>query len=276
MENILISVILFFIGSCFGSFLSVVINRSLEGKKGIITGRSACPHCHHQLKFWNLIPIFSWLIQKGKCSFCHKKISPIYPALELSSGLLFFNNFFFLQFSDFPNLSANHAPSLEILSVLFWAKFVYLGVINLSLLSLCFSDLQKQLIPNTFLYFWILICLPIPFVSVESVIYSLLAILVALAFFGGQYLFSKGRWLGSGDIYIAIGMALLLGFKGLILAIVCSYLIGASISILLLLLQKIKVKKTIAFAPFLCLGTLIAIYLGNDIITWYLANFLYL
>lgn len=276
MENLLISIILFFIGSCFGSFLSVVINRSLEGKKGILTGRSACPHCHHQLKFWNLVPIFSWLFQKGKCTFCHKKISPIYPALELSTGLLFLNNFFFLQFSDFPNIWANHPATLEILSIIFWIKFIYLCLINLALLSLCFSDLQKQLIPNSFLYFWIIICLPIPFLSGENPVYSALAILIALAFFGGQYLFSKGRWLGSGDIYIGVGMALLLGLKGVVLAIVCSYLIGASISILLLLLQKIKVKKTIAFAPFLCLGTLIAIYLGSDLITWYVANFLYL
>lgn len=276
MENILLSIILFFIGSCFGSFLSVVINRSLEGKKGILTGRSACPHCNHQLKFWNLIPIFSWLFQKGRCSFCNKKISPIYPALELSTGLLFLNNFFFLQFNDFPNIWSNHPATLEILSIIFWVKFIYLSVINLALLSLCFSDLQKQLIPNSFLYFWILICLPIPFLSGENPIYSILAVLIALAFFGGQYLFSKGRWLGSGDIYIGVGMALLLGFKGVILGIVCSYLIGASISILLLLLQKIKVKKTIAFAPFLCLGTLIAIYLGSDLITWYVANFLYL
>ncbi len=276
MENIFISIVLFFIGSCFGSFLSVVISRSLEGKKGIVAGRSACPHCHHQLKFWNLIPIFSWIFQKGNCTFCHKKISPIYPALELATGLLFLNNFFFLQFSYFPNLWDNHPATLELFTVLFWIKFIYLGLINLALLSLCFSDLQKKLIPNSFLYFWIAICLPIPFLSGENPIYSILAILLALTFFGGQYMVSKGHWLGSGDIYIAVGMALLLGFKGVILAIVCSYLIGASISILLLLLQKIKVKKTIAFAPFLCLGTLIAIYLGSDLITWYLANFLYL
>lgn len=276
MENIFISIVLFFIGSCFGSFLSVVISRSLEGKKGIIAGRSVCPQCHHQLKFWNLIPIFSWIFQKGKCTFCRKKISPIYPALELATGLLFLNNFFFLQFSYFPNLWNSHPATLELFSMLFWVKFIYLGLINLALLSLCFSDLQKQLIPNSFLYFWIAICLPIPFLSGDNPLYSILAILVALVFFGGQYMVSKGRWLGSGDIYIAVGMALLLGFKGMILAIVCSYLIGASISILLLLLQKIKVKKTIAFAPFLCLGTLVAIYLGNDLITWYLANFLYL
>lgn len=276
MENILISIILFFIGSCFGSFLSVVINRSLEGEKGILTGRSACPHCKHQLKFWNLIPIFSWLFQKGRCSFCNKKISPIYPALEFSTGLLFLNNFFFLQFNNFPNLWENHPATLDLVSIIFWLKFFYLCTINLSLLSLCFSDLQKQLIPNSFLFFWILICLPIPFLSGENPLYTLLGVLIALGFFGGQYLLSKGRWLGSGDIYIGTGMALLLGFKGVILAIICSYLIGASISILLLLLQKIKIKKTIAFAPFLCLGTLIAIYLGSDLIPWYIANFLYL
>ncbi|MCC6643934.1 prepilin peptidase [Candidatus Peregrinibacteria bacterium] len=276
MPQIFFSIFLFIVGCCFGSFLSVFITRSVEGKKGIVGGRSSCPHCHKQLKIYNLIPLFSWLWQKGKCTFCHKAISPIYPALELVTGLLFLNNFFFLQFGDFPILKY-----AELYSFWFWVKYTYLCLLNFSLLTLCFSDLLKQEIPNSFLMIWILITLPFPILQnlqgilTAPVLIDLsLALLSSLIFFGGQYVISKGKWLGSGDIYIAIGMALLLGFKLNILAIICSYLIGAAISLILIFSQKIKAKKPIAFAPFLCLGTLIAIYVGNDLINWYYLSFI--
>lgn len=276
MLQLFFSILLFVIGSCFGSFLSVIITRSVDGEKGMIKGRSHCPHCHKQLKIQNLIPLFSWIWQKGKCSFCHKAISPIYPALELITGLLFVNNFFFLQFADFPILKY-----AELYSFWFWVKYAYLCLINLSLLTLCFSDLLKQAIPNAFLIFWIMIALPfmplsrlLGFLSYQSLLDISAAILTSFILFGGQYIISKGKWLGSGDIYIAIGMALLLGFQLNILAIICSYLLGALISLILIFSQKIKPKKPIAFAPFLCLGTLIAIYVGTDLINWYYLSFI--
>jgi len=108
----------------------------------------------------------------------------------------------------------------------------------------------------------------------NNVINHLLALAIALAIFGGQYAASKGRWLGSGDIYLSAGMALLLGLNNFILATVCSYLIGSLIVITLMLAKRARIKQTVPFAPFLIMGTFVAFYHGNEIINWYFSNFL--
>lgn len=87
---------LFIFGTLFGSFASVLIWRIRSGEGGIATGRSHCPKCNHTLGALDLFPIFSYIFLRGKCRFCQEKISPIYPLLELASGLLFVLSAFFL------------------------------------------------------------------------------------------------------------------------------------------------------------------------------------
>ncbi len=76
MENYFIPLLIFVIGTCFGSFLSVIVSRTLSNKSGIIGGYSHCPHCLHRLAPSDLIPILSWLMKKGRCAYCHQQISP--------------------------------------------------------------------------------------------------------------------------------------------------------------------------------------------------------
>lgn len=89
MESLLFFVILFGFGMLFGSFATVLISRWKNGSSGIISGRSACPHCHHTLSARELIPLFSFLWQWGKCRHCHTKIPLRYPILECCMGLTF-------------------------------------------------------------------------------------------------------------------------------------------------------------------------------------------
>lgn len=271
-QQIIFNIVFFVIGSCFGSFLSVLIYRFQNSKKGIIAGKSFCPHCKHRLGVADLIPLLSWIFKAGRCSYCHKSISPLYPTMELASALLFITNF---------NLLVSQQGlldwTLEGSNWFFWLKMIYYNLLMLCLLAICFADLQKKTIPNLFLYIWIALTLPALLINGNALANLggyLLALLAALLFFGGQYFLSGGRWLGSGDIYLAVGMALLLGLNNFILAVVCSYLIGSIIVVLLLLLKKAKTKQTIPFAPFLVMGTLIAFYQGDEIINWYLSNFL--
>lgn len=269
-EQAVLSIITFILGCCLGSFLSVAIQRLLNGRKGIITGRSQCPQCKHQLAPLDLIPIFSWIFKKGQCSYCHKQISPIYPILEILTGLLFLDNLNILL-STRSNLSWNNIwtdPS-------FWLLLIYFHLLSINLLAICFSDIQKKAIPNLFLYSWLGLSLPGFLISsgpgmAPQPLAHLLGLLAGLGFFGGQYLISRGRWIGSGDIYFAAGMGLLLGLNKFILATVLSYIIGSIIVIILLLAGKTKAKQTIAFTPFLIIGTLIAFYSGQEIIQWYL------
>ena len=86
--NLLITIYFWIIGCIFGSFFNVVGYRVPNGLS-IIKPGSFCPKCNHKLKWYELIPIFSYLVQKGKCRSCNERISVIYPAVELSTGILF-------------------------------------------------------------------------------------------------------------------------------------------------------------------------------------------
>ncbi len=272
IENLFIMVIIFVIGSAFGSFLSVAIGRTLKGKKGIFLGKSECPKCRHHLTTVDLIPIISWVFRRGRCAYCHKAISIEYPTLELLSGLLFISNYTSLLTTT-GNFDLAEPPTN---TVVFWIKMAYLCLISVSLLSICFSDLKTKTIPNIFLTIWIILCVPAFLAGPASLASALpdhlIALAIALIFFGSQYLLSRGRWLGSGDIFIAAGMGPLLGWQKLVLAIVLSYFVGAIIGIILLLTRRQKAGSAIAFGPFLVMGTLISLYFGNQIISWYLST----
>ncbi len=276
MNNIyLISFFLFLLGSAFGSFLSVLIHRTLTGQKGIIMGKSRCPKCKHRLGALDLIPLFSWLFRGGRCAYCKKPVSPIYPALELVTGLLFVTNFNMIFSNE--NFDLFNGYLLDWMLVL---KFVFLALVILNLMAIFFSDLQKKHIPTLFLYSLIGITIFTFLLTAEDPLTALIsrgyALVVAALLFGGQYLVSKGKWLGSGDLYLAAGMALLLGLNKFLIAVVFCYLIGSVISILLLIFQKVRFKQTVPFAPFLILGTLVALYQGNEIVNWYLHYLLFI
>ena len=111
------------------------------------------------------------------------------------------------------------------------------------------------------------------FITGESSILGLItAALIPLIFFGSQILVSKGEWLGEGDLYLGFSMAFLLGFNKTILAIILSYFLGTIIALIMLTNKKTKLKSQIAFAPFLILGTLISLFFGNEILSYYLLN----
>lgn len=252
-------IVFFVIGLCFGSFLSVVTDRIFRRKKGIFFGQSECPKCKHKLTFLNLIPLLSWLMQKGKCSYCKKPISVKYPALELITGLLFLSNY---------NFFFNNSPLL----------CIYYCLVGLVLMAICFSDLEKHRIPNIFLYLWIVLTIPqllldtIPFN--ELLIGRLISLTIVSVLFGGQYLVSKGKWLGSGDLYIAFGMAIFFNWPELLVALAITYLFGGILGLILILTKKLKLKQAIPFAPLLTLGILIALYHGADIAAWYASTLL--
>lgn len=246
-----------FTGIAFGSFISVLTDRIFRKKKGIFWGRSECPKCRHILKAVNLIPLLSWIWQQGKCSYCHKSISLKYPVLELITGLLFLSNYNFFFYSS---------PFLAI----------YYCLIISILMCICFSDLEKRRIPNIFLYIWIIVAIPVFFIDkidlFQKLSGHLISLLIVTILFGGQYLLSRGKWLGSGDLYIAFGMAILFNWPELLVSLAVCYLFGGLIASILILTKKIKLKQAIPFAPLLTLGILVAIYHGKDIADWYIST----
>lgn len=262
----LIPILIFFLGASLGSFLSVLIHRLSTGKKGIIFGRSECPSCKAHLSSSELIPIFSYLLSKAKCRHCGKPISPDYLILEIISGLLILAVYlkfpFYNQFSGSPVIWAS------------LPEFIFFTVYSVLLLAMFFYDLKYKKLPNVILYSFIGITLTgslaLNIGNLRSSIIDVsIALLIALIVFGGQIAVSKGKWLGEGDLYLGAGMALILGWKNLLVAIVVSYLVGSIICIGLLLKKEANVKTQIPFAPFLVIGTFFAIFYGQLIINWY-------
>jgi len=239
----------FFFGVIIGSFLNVVILRYNTGLS--LNGRSGCLSCGKNLTWKELVPVLSFLFQKGRCRGCQSKISWQYPIVELSTGLVFMLSAWF--FRD---------PFSVILS---WIMFSLLIVITV-------YDFKHKIIPDAFVYTFIFLGLLKPFLEFlartsfspfEPFIQALIGgALVSLPFLI-LWLLSRGRWLGFGDIKLALGIGVWLGvFKGFS-AVILSVWLGAIVGLLLIAVSKLRlfrrrrrytIKSELPFAPFLILG----------------------
>ncbi len=262
----------FILGAVVGSFLNVVINR-LKTKESILTKRSHCPFCKKKLEWYELVPLISFIIQKGKCKKCNKKISWQYPLVELFTGLIFLLILF--NFSAIGETSPFWGGQfLNIIQILFWL------VISCFLIILFVYDLKHYLVLDKIIYPAIIIAflyqLQFPIFNYQfslnfqlPIFNYLLAALIGGGFFLIIVLISQGRWMGAGDIKIGVLMGLILGTSNLLAALFLAFLSGAVISIILLIIKKKTLKSEIPFGPFLVGATFIAIFWGDFLINWY-------
>lgn len=209
-----------------------------------IGGRSSCPNCKHILGALDLIPVASYLFLLGKCRYCKTSISARYPAVELFSGVLFVFAFMYtVQIS-----------SAFMLGIALWA-----------LLLIAVVDMQTQGIPDVFN--GVFIGASILFM-IERGMFDPLAFVVGVGFFGLQWIVSGGKWIGSGDILLAIGISALLGTWELVTVMLfAAYISGAAVAVILLLAKRIQRESYIAFGPFLAAGTLFSFWVGEDVIS---------
>lgn len=218
-------------GLAVGSFLNVLIDRLPRGRN-VITGRSTCDYCGKTLRWFELIPLISFLVQRGRCRRCHKKLSWQYPIVELATaaGFIFFTPSYWIIFS--------------------------------SLLVIFVADLKYQIIPDSMVVLGV--------IGVLGVIReNFIAGIGASAFFLFLWLVTHGKGMGLGDVKLAFLMGLLLGFPNIIIASYLAFLTGAGVGVILILLGKKKLKEKIAFGPFLVTGTIIAYFFGNTLIVWW-------
>ena len=219
-------------GLAVGSFLNVLIDRLPRGRN-VITGRSTCDYCGKALRWFELIPLVSFLVQRGGCRRCHKKLSWQYPIVELVTavGFIFF------------------APS-------YWIIFS-------SLLVIFMADLKYQIIPDSMLVVGV-----IGVIGAIGVIGgNVVAGVGASAFFLLLWLVTRGKGMGLGDVKLAFLMGLLLGFPNVIIASYLAFLTGAGVGVILILLGKKKLKEKIAFGPFLVVGSVAALIWGEQLMT---------
>ena len=271
----LLYIFIFLFGLEVGSFLNCVIYR-LEKNESFLKGRSYCPHCKHILSWQDLIPIFSFFILKGKCRYCHQKISWQYPLVETATGLLFlliFNSKF-LIFKQFFWTPSGGLP----VGLLFnFLNLFYYWIIASFLIIIFVYDLKHYIIPDKIIYLAIIISLIFNFLifkQFQIFKYSILSAFGVAVFLLLIFLLSRGKWLGFGDVKLGFFMGLFLGFPDILVSLFSAYLIGAIIGVGLIISGKKTLKSEVPFGPFLVAGTFIAFFLGEKIINWYLNLFL--
>jgi leader peptidase (prepilin peptidase)/N-methyltransferase len=252
--------IVFIFGLIVGSFLNCVIYR-LGEKKSFLKGRSFCPNCGHILSWKDLIPIFSFLILRGKCRYCGKKISLQYPLVELFTGILFLATFYHLRDQLF---------SLQGIFTLF-----YYWTILSSLIVIFVYDLKNYLIEEKIVYFSILVCLIFNLIfSISEIKNKILSSLLLSLFFLSIVLVSKEKWMGMGDAKLGALIGIFLGWPKIIPALFFSFFVGSIFGIFLIILKKKSLKSEIPFAPFLVSGTIFSLFFGEKVIDFYLNLFL--
>lgn len=237
-------IILFTLGLSVGSFLNVLIVR-LPRNESVICGRSHCVSCGHQLAWYDLFPLFSFLLLKRKCRYCGKKISWQYPLVELTTGLLFL-------------FAGNYSGMLIIL---------LLNLMILSGLVIIFvTDLKYRIIPDQILIFLLTVTFIFQLFTMPPYIFSNMVIgLVTGLFFLSLVLITKGRGMGLGDVKYSFFMGLFLGFPKIIVSFYLSFLTGAIVSLILIMTARKKMKSTIAFGPFLVVATFISYIYGEQL-----------
>ncbi|MBA2878540.1 leader peptidase (prepilin peptidase)/N-methyltransferase [Anoxybacillus kamchatkensis] len=238
----------FVLGLLLGSFYNVVGLRVPKGES-IVAPRSHCPHCKRTLTALELIPVVSYVLQKGKCRACSARISFVYPLIELSTAILF------TLAPLFVGWSAEVAVSWTLISL-----FVIIFV----------SDVHYMVIPNRVLLFftplllverlWIAPLTPWWDSLLGSVVGFMILFVIAVVSKGGM---------GGGDIKLFALIGLALGAKLTVLAFFLSTLVGTIFGLIGMALGRVKRGEPMPFGPAIVVGTLIAYFFGETIIHAY-------
>ena len=254
----LIYISIFLLGLALGSFANVVISRIETEAKTIFFSRSRCPKCGHLLRWYDLLPLLSFIILSGKCRYCRKPISWQYPAVELTTALWLM--------------------VLWLISSGRWGDFVYLTIISLILIVIFVSDLQTMTVSLPLVQIGLLIGL-IYYIWPPSVLQlhsgqafslkpsaAIYGLLISLAIPGALVLITKGRGMGEGDIGIGGLLGLTLAGSGSLVLIAYFWLLtfwlGGLVGSFLLLSHRKTLKSAVPFAPFMIIAWAICLVLN--------------
>jgi prepilin signal peptidase PulO-like enzyme (type II secretory pathway) len=240
------------LGLIFGSFLNAVIFR-LKRNEQFISGRSKCLKCKHALAFADLIPLFSFIFLRAKCRYCKAKISWQYPAVELVTALVFLIGYWhYLSLTDY---------------------LVYL-VFSCWLIVIFVYDFKYYLILDKVSLSALVTAFVLNFLSGKSALNLLIGALVVSGFFLLQFVVSKGKWIGGGDLRLGLVMGAMLGWPMALVALALAYLSGAALGLLLIVFKKKSFNSQLPFGTFLTVSTWAVLLWGEQILNWYLNSML--
>lgn len=249
--NLMLFFIIFIYGSCIGSFLNVVIYR-VPINISIAKGRSYCPKCNHKIKSYDLIPILSYMLLKGKCRNCKDSISIRYPLIELFTGIIAVITFMARGFS---------------------LEAVIIFLVAAILIAIAMIDFDTMTIPDELVIAIIPLALVMVYlqndISLLSRIIAFFEISIPMIML--NYFVQDS--FGGGDVKLISVCGIILGWQNTLLAMFIAILIGGFYAIYLLVSGKSKKGAHIAFGPYICIGVYIAMIYGNEIISMYLNLF---
>ncbi|MGD0659545.1 MAG: prepilin peptidase [Syntrophorhabdales bacterium] len=262
-DMLLLEIFSFILGAIVGSFLNVCIFR-IPREKSIVRPGSSCPGCSSPIRFYDNIPLMSYLVLRGKCRKCGEPISIRYPAVELLTAL------FFAGIAWRFGLSVDAAAALVFACILVVISFI---------------DLEFQIIPDIFslggLVLGLLLSflrttpffgqeLLVPFGSLPAILQSLLGVLL-----GGGILYAiarlyevvrKAEGMGGGDIKLLAMIGAFCGITGVVFSLVAGSIVGALVGLPLMLIKGQGTKYAVPFGPFLSLGALLYVFAGDTLI----------
>lgn len=253
-------IFLFLLGLSIGSFLNVLIYR-VPRKESLWSPPSHCPNCHTPIKWYDNLPILSFILLRGRCRHCKERISFRYPLVELAAGILFVA--VFCKAIGISISFLNYRLIAELLAGLFFVSV---------LLAIAYIDAEHQIIPNKLIY-PALIVSPILLVIADPG--KILFYLIGLAIGAGLLLLIsliKPTGMGAGDIKLAALMGLFLGWQ-VLLALFVGFATGAIVGITRALIKKRSLKEPIAFGPFLVFGSIVTYFYGTPLINLYIRLF---
>ena len=246
------------IGLIIGSFVNVVVYR-VPRRESVVLPASHCPVCEHPLSVWDNVPVFSYLLLRGRCRHCGTRISLKYPLVEIASSVVF--------------VASYAAYGLSI-------NFALNAFFLLTLLMVSVIDIEHKIIPNVIV---------VPAIAIGAVVLGSLSIVAggevalidrggfagpAIGFLGGGGFLLLLAWLwpngmGGGDIKLAALMGLFLG-RYVVIAIFIGFFLGALGGVLAMSLLGMSRKDQIPFGPYLAVGAVLTLFIGVPLSSWYL------
>lgn len=244
---------------CLGSFVNALIWR-LKHNRDWVTGRSECSHCHHPLAWNDLIPVVSWLSLRGKCRYCQKPIEDT-PLAEVIVPLVFI-----VSYLSWPYAFDTLGTSL----------FALWLVIVVGCVAMMIYDLRWMVLPDKLTITFTIVSLvhvlthAILAREISVILNAGAGVIVTFCLFYGLFQFSKGKWIGGGDVKLSILLGLLTGgiIQSLLLIFLASTL-GTIIATPLIILKKRNLQTRLPFGPLLIVALFVVVLYGQRMVEWY-------
>ncbi len=261
------AVFLFLLGTIFGSFMNVLVDRG--EKKESLMGSSHCDFCKKELRWFENVPVLGYFLVNGKCSNCNKSLSLQYPLVEFCVGLLFLAVGF----------KTGIILSWHVNVGMFFETAYFLAVVFI-LVTIFIWDLKYMIIPNELIIsgvFLTTIYIFVHYFSSSCSIFSIscyvtesaIGAFLVSGFFYSLFTISKGKWIGGGDVKFGFWLGLLIGWRHVYPFLLVTYVLGSIVALILVNRSKKGWKSQISFGPFLVISSFVFLFFGEKLLYLY-------